>query len=122
MYQPKFSSDARMVKIDDIELNRIYIFLEHDYIDISTLLEWLEDESQDWIGTNICFLQKEDGDIVLAAEGDYEYKYAFRTKREYFVDMMKQWHEIMFTKKEVMPDEITITLYEDGKVAIMPKD
>ena len=114
--------DAKFIKLDDKELSMINSFLRGGYIDLDDLDEWLIDEKQDWYGTNSYFIEKTNGDIVVAHEGDYDHKYAFKTKREYFVSMMKQWHKIFYeSKKENWPQEVAIKIYENQKVEIIPK-
>ena len=108
-------------KIDNVSLDIIYVFLTTDYINQKTLVEWLKNEKQDWIGTNICFIEKSGDKLVLAYNSDSEKEYAFVTKKEYFVSMIEQWNEKVINKRR-WPSEVVITLHNDGKVTIDPKD
>ncbi|MBT3455747.1 hypothetical protein HN446_01660 [bacterium] len=102
-------------KIEDPKLDLIYDFLECDGIILvpNLILDWI-DSDENWMGTNVCFLRKEDKKIVLGWDHDEDEEFLFSTSKKYFITMVKKWLEVR--KKE--PKEITISLYDDGQVEI----
>ena len=101
-------------QIGDTELNVIYCFLIHDYIDLASFLEWQKDKDADWVGTNLFFIKKENENIILGFNGDYEHENIFKTKPEYFADMLKQRDQLW----EKNPKEFVIKLDDNGKVTL----
>ena len=101
-------------KIKDKELSVIYCFLMHDYLDLPTFLSWLNNKNEDWFGTNLCFIEKENENIILGFTGDYEHEDVFKTKPEHFADMLKQ-RDLLWKKK---PQEFVIKLSDDGRVTL----
>ena len=101
-------------KIDDIELRKIYIFLSHDYVDLSFFLEWLNNKNEKLLGTNLCFIEKDGENLILGCNSNYEHKNIFKTKKEYFIEMLKQWEKVCAK----MPKRVVIKLDDSGKVTL----
>ena len=106
--------DSEEEQIEDTELNVLYFFLIDDYIDLASFLEWQKDKDADWVGTNLFFIKKENGNIILGFNGDYEHEHVFKTKPKFFADMLKQRDDIW----EKEPQEFIIKLDDDGKVTL----
>ena len=80
--------------IKDVEMSNICFFLVHDYVDLDFFLDWVNNKKETWLGTNLFSIEKDNDSIKLVFDRNYKHPDVFETKKEYFIEMLKQWENV----------------------------
>ena len=74
----------------------------------------MNNKNEKLLGTNLCFIEKDGENLILGCNSNYEHKNIFKTKKEYFIEMLKQWEKVCAK----MPKRVVIKLDDSGKVTL----